>query len=273
MTRCDVQASGHIELYFYDELDPMERASIERHVRGCAECAHALAELRIIRDALAARPDVCAPESGDWSPFMARLDTAIQAGRDSRAAAPSTPRRASHVYVAYLAMAALIALVTVSVAIAWRARHVQPAQGLAADANSGNAVRLPSTGLGPGRLDATGNTTDKNADFEALSDEHFERSKLVVLGLATKDAAGERPSDWAYERELASSLLNDTRMYRLAAEDRGLTGIAGVMRDLELVLLQTSMTDERDPAALQQIQRVIQKRDLLEKMDSVTKGL
>jgi hypothetical protein len=58
-------------------------------------------------------------------------------------------------------------------------------------------------------------------------------------------------------------------MYRLAAEDRGLTDIAGVMRDLEIVLLQTSLTDEKDPSALPQIQRLIRKRDLLEKMDAV----
>ena len=42
------------------------------------------------------------------------------------------------------------------------------------------------------------------------------------------------------------------------------------MRDLELVLLQTSLTDEQDPASLPQLQRLIQKRDLLEKMDVVT---
>ena len=34
-------------------------------------------------------------------------------------------------------------------------------------------------------------------------------------------------------------------MYRLVAEDRGLTALAGVMRDLELVLLQTSLTDDQ----------------------------
>ena len=125
--------------------------------------------------------------------------------------------------------------------------------------------------MGSGRPD----TTDKaaaearDADFAALSEEHFERSKLVVLGLATKDPEDRHPSDWAYERELASSLLNDTRMYRLAAEDRGLANIADVMRDLEFVLLETSLTDEKDPAALRQLQRVIQKRDLLEKMDAV----
>ena len=58
--------------------------------------------------------------------------------------------------------------------------------------------------------------------FEALSEEHFERSKLVVLGLATKDPAQVTSADWTYERDLAATLLTDTRMYRMAAEDRGL---------------------------------------------------
>ena len=46
------------------------------------------------------------------------------------------------------------------------------------------------------------------------------------------------------------------------------------MRDLEMVLLQTSMTDSADPSALARLQRLIQKRDLLEKMHVVaTTGL
>jgi hypothetical protein len=72
-----------------------------------------------------------------------------------------------------------------------------------------------------------------------------------------------------YERELAATLLSDTRIYRMAAEDRGLRSIADVMGDLELVLLQASFADERDPASLAQIQRLIRRRDLVEKMDVV----
>jgi hypothetical protein len=72
-----------------------------------------------------------------------------------------------------------------------------------------------------------------------------------------------------YERELAATLLSDTRIYRLAAEDRGLRSIADVMGDLELVLLQASFADVRDPASLAQIQRLIRRRDLVEKMDVV----
>ncbi|MEP6594256.1 MAG: hypothetical protein ABJC51_11215, partial [Acidobacteriota bacterium] len=62
----------------------------------------------------------------------------------------------------------------------------------------------------------------------------------------------------------------DTRMYRMAAEDRGLGSIASVMRDLELVLLQASFTDDRDPASLPRIQRLIRRRDLVAKMDAVS---
>lgn len=261
MTRCDVQASGAIELYFYDELDAAGGATVEAHVRGCAECAHALEELRVIREALASRPDVSAPPSGDWSRFMARLDAAIHPSEIAASPHPDDGAASGGRYITYLAMAALLALVTVSVTLALRSRHTQPAQTVV---SSHGEVRLKPDD----RLKA--DTTDaETADFTALSEEHFERSKLVVLGLATMDPADRRASDWTYERELASSLLKDTRMYRLAAEDRGLTDIAGVMRDLEIVLLQTSMTDEKDPSALPQIQRLIRRRDLLEKMDAV----
>jgi Putative zinc-finger len=267
MTRCGVQGTGAIELYFYDELAPAERASIEQHVWQCAECAQALEELRVIRAALAARPDVSSPASGDWSGFMTRLESAIARQSHPGSLVRRSPKgEGGGGYAAYLAMAALLALVTVSVTIALRSRQTLPAP---TNASADDRVRL--------KADATENsvrlkadaTENQNADFAAISEEHFERSKLVVLGLATKDPGDHRPSDWAYERELASSLLNDTRMYRLAAEDRGLTNIAGVMRDLEIVLLQTSMTDDTDPSALRQIQRFIQKRDLLEKMDAV----
>ena len=36
-------------------------------------------------------------------------------------------------------------------------------------------------------------------------------------------------ADWAYERQLAGALLDDTRLYKQAAEARGLESLAGVM--------------------------------------------
>ena len=251
---CTVQAGGAIELYFYGELSPAERNEVEGHLAGCAPCRAALQELAEIRVALAARPVMSAPPSGDWSVFMARLDAAIE--RNKATGAFEASARARHHLVAYLAMAALLTLVTISVIVAARSRGVSTsAQPASMSADIAPLQRQDDT---------------NRPSLAAASEQHFERSKLVVLGLASKDPRHASSADWAYERELASSLLNDTRLYRMAAEDRGMTRTAGVMRDLELVLLQTSLSDEADVDTLAHIQRLIRKRDLLEKINTVT---
>jgi hypothetical protein len=253
---CDVHASGTIDLYFYGELTPAGRESAERHLAGCDTCRDALRELGEIRAALAARPDVSAPPPGDWSGFMARLESAIE-----REAAPAVmpfvaPARPVHGYAAYVAMAALVALVTIGVVFVARHRTTAPVT---------IATSQPA-GITPAQ--ASGDQGVRS--LVALSEQHFERSKLVVLGLAAKDPEHATGADWEYERTLASSLLGDTRLYRMAAEEHGLMAVAGVMRDLEVVLLQASLSDQADAETLGQIQRLIRTRDLLTKMNVVT---
>jgi anti-sigma factor RsiW len=269
MSPCDLHAAGLIELYFYGELDPAEHARLERHVPGCAECRRALEDLATIRAALSARPDIAAPPGRDWGPFMARLNVAVRREQTPMAQRPSQSRLAafppSRSYVGYLAMAALVALVTVSVLLAWRTRDGSGELRTAVD--SAPSAPVPATeDATPG--DARAHATDPA--FAAVSEQHFERSKLVVLGLATKDPSEAAAADWEYERRLAATLLNDTRLYRFAAEERGLASLARVMEDLELVLLQVAMSDERDASALEQLQRVIRKRDLVTKIELVT---
>jgi hypothetical protein len=252
---CGVQAGGTIDLYFYGELPAAERELVERHLGACALCRQSLEELAEIRDALAARPVVETPPGGDWSAFMSRLEASIDATTAARVR-PFVPPRLTRRYAAYLAMAALLAVVTISVLVAARTRRI-PAVTEVAD-----ITPPPAAG------------ESETAALAAISEQHFERSKLVVLGLASKDPAQPSGADWAYERKLASTLLNDTRLYRMAAEEHGMTAVAGVMRDLELVLLQASLSEDTDPATLAQIQRLIRKRDLLEKMNVVaTRGL
>lgn len=260
MTTCIVQGAGTIELYFYDELDAAGRAEAERHLATCADCRHALDELREIQSALATLPDVAAPPAENWAPFMARLDAAV---RNDAPAVPSVEvrpltsvRRAPrHQYAAYIAMAALLTLVTMSVAYVIRYR-----------ANTGSGTSTVST-VATAEPEVRPWTQD--AAFAALSEQHFERSKLVVLGLASKDVDRDEGAAWGYERELASTLLNDTRLYRLTAEERGMTALAKIMGDLELVLLQASSSGEPEAATLQQIQSLIRKRDLVTRMNAV----
>ena len=245
---CTVQESGAIELFFYEELAEAERAQIAQHLRQCRECASALEDLRMIRDVLASRPDVDAPPAGDWSGFMARLDAAVSVGRPPSSVVRFETRR----YAGLLAMAALLAIVATSVYfVARQSSRLQPPNTFAnRQAGSETAGAVATTGL------------------RSTGEKHFEKSKLVLLGLANRET-GVAPADWAYERELAAALLEDTRLYRMAAEQHGMTSLAGIMRDLELVLLETSMSDGVDTAELGQIQRLIQKRNLIEKMDTV----
>jgi hypothetical protein len=282
---CGIQATGAIELFFYGELPAAERAGLEGHLRTCAECRHALDELTMIRAALASRPDVAMPPGGDWSAFTARLDASVRAsrGEDSEPAGGAGPGRVLSLpsrrqLAPYLAMAALLTLVTSGVLLVVRDRETDtrvvprgaPATGSARDElGRATAVRLSAAdrveppAARPGSVDPA---------LVSVSDRHFERSKLVVLGLTTMDPSTVAEEDWAHERELATSLLSDTRLYRQAAEERGMEPLAGVLEDLELVLLQTAMAEERDAASLERLQRLIRRRDLLTKMTVVQAG-
>jgi len=267
MTICHLQATGTIELYFYGELDARARLDVEAHLTSCADCRQALDDMRTIQAALATRPDISAPAGGDWTGFMTRLDAAIR--DESESLAPEgvrffSPRYRGR-YVVYAAMAALITLVSISVAYIVESRRQLKESALAGNVSPAPKPPEPVAA-------APAQEWSPDAGLVSLSEQHFERSKLVVYGLANKDAHRSLPQDWAYERQLASTLLSDTRLYRLAAEERGLKSVARVMGDLELVLLQTSMSSNPEPATLQQIQRLIHKRDLVSKMDVVVSG-
>jgi len=270
MTTCQVQLSAAIELYFYDELTDAERETVKQHLTQCEECRRALEDLTIIRSALESSPAVKAPPGGDWSAFMLRLDTAIRA--DAVPLSLTKRRRVlklgSNRLAGVLSMAALLVLVTLTVLLAMRNRGTSIRSGP-------SVVPLPSTAANPSpqkREDPVRSGMDPA--LLQMSEQHLERSKLVVLGLATKNPSDSTGENWDYERTLASSLLSDTRLYRQICEERGMNSLAGVLRDLELVLLQTSMSETSDAESLAQLQRLIRRRDLITKMDVVaTAGL
>jgi hypothetical protein len=255
MNGCDLD----VVLYFYDEMEPADRARATAHLSGCAECRQKLEELDAIRRALAARPVVDAPPAGDWSGFMRRLDDGVRAGRPAKAA----PRRMGIRELA--AFAAMLALVTIGVVTAGRFRAATttaPAAPTQSEAPSAVAA-APASAVAAAPASA-------DQSLRQVSAEHLERSKLVVLGLATRDARSTTADDWQYERRLAETLLSDTRLYRIAAQDRGVSDVARVMRDLETVLLEASLSDSSDKGALERVQRLITKRDLVVKMQVMT---
>jgi hypothetical protein len=269
MTACALGDSPDVELYFYDELAEADRRRVAAHVRACSECRQRLDDLRAITRALAAEPVVEAPAAGDWSGFMRRLDMAV--GLPPLAAARG---RAAGTARQLLALAATLALVALGVFMAARVRQAsradivaQHAAGVAAlTANADSTQDAPAHTAGaPAGLNPA-------AALREVSAEHLERSKLVVLGLAARDPRRTGAADWQYERRLAGNLLPETRLYRLAAQERGVDDVAHVMRDLETVLLEASMSDGSDRDSLERVQRLIARRGLVSKMQIVAAG-
>jgi hypothetical protein len=151
------------------------------------------------------------------------------------------------------ALAAMVALVTIAVLSVVRV----PSNAVKSQPQAVADAPIAESSPAPAQPDQA---------LRAVTAEHLERSKLVVLGLATRDPRHTSAADWQYERQLAESLLSDTRLYRIAAQDRGVADVARVMRDLETVLLEASLSDSTDRDALERVQRLIARRDLVVKM-------
>jgi len=276
VTSCDFD----VVLYFYDELhfdgetEARSRADAAAHVRACESCRHRLEDLHAIRRALAERPPVEAPPAGDWSGFMRRLDAAVAPPRfqphpEARAFSGGSTWRPTggRWSVRHLVtLAAMLAVVTIGVIVAARYRATAPAPQVAA--STAPSV-YPAAVAQPASPGTPALAFERDQSLREGSVEHLERSKLVVLGLTTRDPRQTTADDWQYERRLAGSLLSDTRLYRIAAQDRGVSDVARVMRDLETVLLETSLSDSSDRDALQRLQQLIAKRDLVMKMQVV----
>ena len=118
MTNCELRDTADVELYFYGEFDPVDRARVEGHLRGCEACRMRLEDLQAIRRALALRPVVDAPPAGDWSGFMRRLDSAIERAGAVREPPIATRERGNHKNL--IAIAATLALVSIGVLMAMR---------------------------------------------------------------------------------------------------------------------------------------------------------
>lgn len=256
---CDEVTREAIELLAYGEAAPGERDTLERHLAACDRCRAEVEQLRTIRRAMSDRGVVDAPAGGDWTPFMSRLEARLDRLDRLRATTRQerTPRdrrfpsfRApSEIRVASWSALAAMLLLGIALGTWWAHERRAPAP---------QAATAPAPGVVP-----------QEVAVAAVTAAHLERSKLVLLGLSNKDAADTRV-DWSYERKMAGELLPDTSLYRLAAQRQRLPGLARVLRDLELVLLQASLSEDADAPTLARLQRVIRSRDLVTRVDTLS---
>ncbi len=249
---CRWAARGGPELYYYAELAADAYVRFRAHLAGCETCQRALAELDIIGTALGRRR-AAEPPGGDWEPFMERLAQRMAQEQARRTASAHRAARLVRI-AAGLAIAASGLAGGVGWQRWWAGRATPVATAVVAAPAEPRAEPSPA-----------------GAALTLAAEEHLERAKVVLFGLTTLDPRRMRPDDWHSEQRLASALLADTAQYRLAASEQGRADLADVLGDLETVLLDVSL-GQADRAAVSRVQRFIDRRDLLTRIQVMATG-
>jgi hypothetical protein len=212
--------------YIERELSPAEQVRVATHLDACADCALVVAELQqIVRDASALGP--LDPPEHLWRAIQSTV-ASRQSQVDSPESAAQGPQPRVHGlwprYAWALATAALVVMAFLTGRIA--EREQQSASEQAADAAGG-------------RASADETAVRERVLLIAVGD-HLERSQMVLVELAHADAETLGELDISAERQLADDLVASNRLYRQTARQIGQANVAGLLDELERVLVEVA---------------------------------
>jgi hypothetical protein len=243
------------ELIAYHDGEPAARQSISIHLADCPECQEELARIDAL---LAALNTIPVPEPAEdygqhvwqqisprlphrrtrWWDFLFREPKAVQWFAPGRLAAAG----------------AIVALVLVAFILG---RFTGP-RDIAPTPVATDAARIRERIL-----------------WMAVG-EHLGRSEMVLVELANSgpQTATQKQVNISSEQRRAEDLLEENRLYRETALQQGDTALAGVLDELERVLLDVAHSPQQvTPAQLQNIRQRIDSRGILFKVRVVGKEL
>jgi hypothetical protein len=201
-----------ILLYYGEEPDA---PGAEMHLDECAECRELYGSLQRVLNVVDTLPvPARSPEYG--AEVWQRIEHRLPARR--RLVLPAPWRWA----------AAAVALASLLV-VAFLAGRFYPQPG-----NAGAMASAADPQLREGVL------------LVAVGD-YLERSQTVLIELA--NASSDGPLDISLEQERAADLLTENRLYRQTAVHTGDTAVAGVLEELERVLVDIAHQPSSLPAA------------------------
>jgi hypothetical protein len=242
------------ELIAYHDGEAAGREVIAAHLGDCPECQ---AELERIDALLAALNTIPVPEPGEdysqrvWQQISPHLPQRRGHWWDFIFSEPKTvpwfaPRR-------WIAAGAIAALVLAAFIAGRVTRPIGPSGSVAVDASKVRERIL---------IMAVG--------------EHLGRSEMVLVELANSgpQIAGQKEVNISGEQRRAEDLLEENRLYRQTALEQGDSALAGVLDELERVLLDVAHSPQQvTPAQLEGIRQRIEARGILFKVRVVGKEL
>jgi len=223
-------------LFYYGEAEG-ESLAAETHLDRCPDCRAAFGALQRVLNVVDSLPlPERPPDYG--ARVWARIAPHIPARR-----ARWVPRALPAPFRWAAAGAALAALLTVAF-LAGRfypqgPRPVEMAK--AADSHAGERILLVAVG------------------------DYLERSQMILVELANANPKGSL--DISSEQERAADLVGESRLYRQTAEHTGDTQVAGVLDDLDRVLLEIAHAPSRlSPQDLEKLHRRLEAEGILFKI-------
>ena len=228
--------------YVDGALGPADQVGVARHLEQCAACALLVAQLQhIVRDARSLRP--MDPPAQVWERIQAAAQNPGLNARTSSSFAVWALATAAAVMMAFLAGRVI------------EQRHQR--QGAAE--TQAQAV----TQDGVDDVDSVSNVRERVL-LMAVGD-HLERSQMVLVELANAQTLGQL--DISTERQAADELLASNRLYRQTAVQLGQANVAGVLDELERVLVEVARGPSQvSMAQLAEIQQRIEAQGILFKM-------
>lgn len=208
------------------ELSPADHVRVASHLELCADCALFVADMQqIVREASALGP--LEPPDHVWAAIKSTVEDR-QPQIDARELSAHTPhptaQRALRRWPTLgwaLATAALVVLAFLT------GRLV----------NQREQQHASQRAEGGARVSADASAVRERVLLIAVGD-HLERSQMVLVELAhaeTRDTL-----DISAERQLADDLVASNRLYRQTAQQMGQADVAGLLDELERVLVEVA---------------------------------
>ena len=231
--------------YVERELSPAEQVRVATHVETCGECALVVAEIQqVVRDAAALGP--IPPPPHVWALIQAQLqspESKVQSPESrvqspwsrvqspwSRVQSPwsrvQSPQPGVGRGWTRFAWAAATAALVVMAFLTGRFLNVREAQ------------RTVEQVAGPAPQVISNDATVRERVLLIAVGDHLERSQMVLVELAHAETRDEL--DISAERQLADDLLASNRLYRQTAQQMGQTNVAGILDELERVLVEVA---------------------------------
>jgi hypothetical protein len=227
--------------YIDGALAAAEQQRIARHLEECSDCALFVAVLQHIVSDSRSLP-VIAPPERVWEGIKANLvpsgavqdlEAVTQRLEDRNGSQSKAQRTRWRGWTPAwgFAMAAALAMAFLA-GRAMEQRHERDA------ASQSAAAAVPAKGASPSASVENARNVRERVLLVAVGD-HLERSQMVLVELANAQAT-QGDLDISAEQQSADELLASNRLYRQTAVQLGQTNVAGVLDELERVLVEVA---------------------------------